>query len=92
MEWGIAQSGGLEAGVGGGLTRIGGHIGVWRRRQLGRQRGTGAANGSIDWLRAVDAPHLKWQVVTDGKAPRWLRCLVILGEETIDRHPPAPQE
>lgn len=93
---GLLSPGGwrLEAGGGGrrwgALTRIGGHIGVRQRRQLGRQRGTGAPNGSIDWLRAADAPHLKWQVVTDGKAPRWLRCLVILGEETIDRHPPRP--
>lgn len=53
----------LEGGVGGGDTL--------ECRQLGRQRGTGAPNGSIDWLRAADAPHLKWQVVTDGKAPRW---------------------
>lgn len=47
------------------------------------QRGTGVPNSSIDWLRAVDAPHLKWQ---KGKLPDDYDVWWFLGKEMIDRH------
>lgn len=70
-----------------GLTRIG-ECGTYLSvaPTIRPQQGTGVPNSSIDWLRVVDVPHLKWQIVTDWKAPWWLWCLVILGKAMIDRH------
>lgn len=77
----------LVGGWGWRFTRIGKcrtHLSV--APAIRPQQGTGAPNTSIDWLRLAGAPHLKWQIVADGRAPWWLWLLVIWGKEMIDRH------
>ena len=64
MEWGIAS---FADGASQELGSVG-HILVLHR-QLRSQQGTGVPNSSIDWLRLAGVPHLKWQIVADGKAP-----------------------
>lgn len=66
--------------VGGGGSRelwIVGHI--WMlHQQLGRSKG-------LEYQKAL-LTGCVWQIVADGKAPWWLRLLVIWGKEMIDRH------
>lgn len=66
MEWGL-----LSWGWGGvGFTRIGKcrtYLSV--APAIRSQQGTGVPNSSIDWLRLAGVPHLKWQIVADGKTP-----------------------
>lgn len=38
-------------------------------QEIRPQQGSGVPNSCIDWLCLAGAPHLKWQIVAEGKAP-----------------------